>query len=70
MVTHESDKDDIQVPLSVPAINHNVLYITVSEATSKEEPYGSEGWWKFSDQTLACNMLIRLSGRDTISLKL
>lgn len=70
IATHESDTDDIQVPLSVRAVNHNELYVIVSEVTSDEESYTSEGWWKFSDQMLACNMLIRLSGSVMVGLKL
>lgn len=67
VATHESDMDVIQVPLSVQAVNHNELYAIVSEVTSNEESYTSEGWRKFSDQMLACNMLIRLSGATRLA---
>lgn len=63
------DMADIQVPLSVTAINRNELYFIVSEVTSKEELYTSKGWRKYSDQTLACNLLIRFPRSDTIGLK-
>lgn len=37
------------------AINQNELYIIACEVTSKEELDTSEGWRKYSDQTLAWN---------------
>ena len=63
------DVSDIQVPLSVSAINQNELYMIVSKVTSKEELYTSEGWRKDSDQTLACNLLLRFLRSDTIGRK-